>query len=322
MQTRPPKEIIVVDDGSADGTGDFARSLGATVYTQDNRGVAAARNTGIVNASEQWIALLDADDRWLPDKLATQWEALRSTGDDICATDFAHVHRNGSRSEGSVSSNRGYRSIHGKPRTASHVTHLTRAELAYALPVGMFLLPSTLLFKRTLASENGEFFRERDRLISTEQYHIPEDVEWILRALRWSDVTLVKRVLVEYSIVPGSLSSNVGRMRYGDAKLGELVGAESTRYVDGAAERMKKLRESRLREASVQFMRQLEFVPAGAAAGEAFASTRRPIDAILWMSSHLLMVEPAHSLARAIRAAWRLAWNRTTPFARGRKIPD
>jgi glycosyltransferase involved in cell wall biosynthesis len=320
-QTRLPKEIIVVDDGSVDRTADIARALGTSVYSQPNRGVAAARNTGIVHATQPWIALLDADDLWLPDKLARQWEALSVTGDAICATDFAYVHSDGRRWDESVASNRGYRCIR-EVFVAPDVLHMSRAELARALPVGMFLLPSTLMFERRLAMEFGEFFAERDRLISTDRYYIPEDLEWILRALRRSDVTLVKLVLAEYSVAPGSLSSNVGRMRYGDAKLGELVHAEATRYVDGAAEGMRELRESRLREASLQFMRQLEFAPAGAAAGEAFASARRPIDAILWMSSHLLDLAPVRSLTRALRAMWRRAGKRTTPFASGRKISD
>jgi hypothetical protein len=283
--------------------------------------VAAARNTGIVNATEPWIALLDADDRWLPEKLAMQWEALRSTGDGICATDFAYVHRNGSRSEGSVSSNRGYRSIRKKPPTASHVAHLTRAELAHALPVGMFLLPSTLLFERAIASEDGEFFGERDRLVSTEQYHIPEDVEWILRALRWSDVTLVKRVLVEYAVVPGSLSSNGGRVLYGDAKLVEIVNAEPQRYVDGCATALRALRTARLREASLQFMRQLDFPSAGAAARDAFAGTRQPTDAVLWSASRLLNAAPLRAVAGAMRRTWRRGSLRPTGVAT-RKLPD
>jgi glycosyltransferase involved in cell wall biosynthesis len=321
-QTRLPKEIIVVDDGSLDGTGDIARELGATVFTQANRGVAAARNTGIVNATQPWIALLDADDLWLPDKLAAQWEAVSLTGDGVCATDFAYVHRNGTLGDqtpsgGSVASNRGYRSIL-ETFVAPNVVHLSRELLARALPMGMFLLPSTLLFERRIAIEDGELFAERDRLLSTDHYHMPEDLEWILRALRWSDVTLVKRVLAEYSVLPGSLSSNVGRMRYGDAKIGELVDAESMRYVDGAAAEMRKIRASRLREASLQFMRQLEFASAGAAAGEAFGQARRPLDAVLWASSYVLNVAPARAFASALRGTWRRAAKRPATVAHGR----
>jgi glycosyltransferase involved in cell wall biosynthesis len=325
-QTRLPEEIIVVDDGSIDATGDIARVLGVTVLSQSNRGVAAARNTGIVNATQPWIALLDADDLWRPEKLAAQWEAVSRTGDGVCATDFAYVHGDGPNrdrlpSDGYVASNRGYRSIR-ETFVAPDVVHLSRDVLARALPVGMFLLPSTLLFERRIAIEQGELFGERDRLISTKHYHIPEDLEWILRALRRSDVTLVKRVLTEYRVLPGSLSSNAGRMRYGDAKLGDFVDAEPARYADGAADELRKLRASRLREASLQFMRQLEFSSAGAAASEAFARARRPVDAALWASSHLLNTAPSRVLARAARRMWRRGAKRLVSFARVEKVRD
>lgn len=77
-QTRPAEEIIVVDDGSDDGTAAMlARDYPElTCLVQDNRGVSAARNTGIRAARGDWIALLDSDDEWLPQKLERQLQAL------------------------------------------------------------------------------------------------------------------------------------------------------------------------------------------------------------------------------------------------------
>ena len=320
-QTRLPREIIVVDDGSRDRTADVARSLGATVYSQTNRGVSAARNTGILRARQPWIALLDADDRWLPDKLAAQWDALALTGDRVCATDFSFVHPDGSRSDGSVANNRGYRSIE-EIFAAPNVVHLTRAMLARALPVGMFLLPSTLLFERRIASEGGERFGERARLRSTAHYHIPEDLEWMLRVLRYTDVTLVKRALADYAVMPSGLSSNVGRMRYGDAKLGQLVCAESDRYVQGAAHHMLQQRASRLREATLQFLRQLEFGAAGVVAREAFFHTARPTDGLLWAFSGVLRIAPIRAVALTMRRTWRRGLKRSFSIARVRTVPD
>ena len=72
QQTLQPAEVIVVDDGSPDNSGEVARKLGATVVTRPNGGLSAARNTGIQNASGDWIALLDADDLWAPEKLEAQ----------------------------------------------------------------------------------------------------------------------------------------------------------------------------------------------------------------------------------------------------------
>ena len=69
-----PAEIIVVDDHSDDATADVARRLGATVIRHDvNLGAAAARNTAVDEASQPWIALLDADDEWLPNRLMALW---------------------------------------------------------------------------------------------------------------------------------------------------------------------------------------------------------------------------------------------------------
>jgi len=64
----------VVDDGSKDNTCDIVRSFGdrVTLISQENAGPAAARNTGIRAATSDWVALVDSDDTWLPEKLEKQ----------------------------------------------------------------------------------------------------------------------------------------------------------------------------------------------------------------------------------------------------------
>ena len=70
----PPAEVIVVDDCSADGTGEAAAQAGARVIRHDrNRGEGAARNTGIAAATQPWVGLLDSDDVWRPELLDTLW---------------------------------------------------------------------------------------------------------------------------------------------------------------------------------------------------------------------------------------------------------
>ena len=96
-QTHPVTEIIVVDDGSTDGTEQLVKSIqydSVQYIYQDNQGVSCARNTGIKQARGNWIALLDSDDEWLPNKLELQVDALVSRPDfHFCHTNEIWIRR-------------------------------------------------------------------------------------------------------------------------------------------------------------------------------------------------------------------------------------
>jgi len=134
-------ELIVVDDGSTDNTIEILNSYqdDITVLQQNNKGVSAARNRGLSEASGRFIAFLDSDDLWLPEKLSSQVDFFNSNPDAlICQTEEIWV-RNNMR-------------VNPKKRHKKPWGMIFEPSLALCL-----VSPSAVMIRRSLFDEIGGF---------------------------------------------------------------------------------------------------------------------------------------------------------------------
>jgi glycosyltransferase involved in cell wall biosynthesis len=140
-QTYSSLEVIVVDDGSSDGTGRILKDIfGDQIrfYSQANQGVSVARNKGVEEARGEWIAFLDSDDLWEKEKLEWQFKALEQFGPHCraCYSDvrfYNHPERRSMfrlalqrcRHEGAMGVNADVLKLLVKPGGAGMVVHLS-----------------------------------------------------------------------------------------------------------------------------------------------------------------------------------------------------
>ncbi len=304
-QTRAVLEVLVVDDGSRDETAAIARAAGATVISQRNAGPGAARNAGVRAARGSWIAFLDADDAWHPDKLERQWAAHERCPDArLLATDFVLASPTGRLAASVLRTHRAYRDT-PKRAIGDGIVWVGRDDAASGLAAGQFLCPSTVLVARELAEAVP--FAEPGRLPPDGVWHIAEDLEWYLRALRETDVVVLEAPLVEYLAHPGSRSWRTGPVRYGDTKLADVVRADPAPYAVGTLEHLEAVRPRKLREASVAFLQEGDYGSARIVLDEAWRARGRPDDALLLALAVLCDRRGGRELAQAVRTTWRMA---------------
>ena len=177
-QSHADFELIVVDDGSTDDTKEVIASrrdprIRLLVHDQ-NRGAAAARNTGLEAATGHYIAFLDSDDSWHPDKLKRQLAALAQLGSRTLASCTGFV-------------------LHRQPSGAS-LDRIPAGEPDWfsALLDGCFVSPGTTLMLQRSAVERIGFFDPELRRF--------EDWDWLLRYLEHYDLAMMRDILARVNV--------------------------------------------------------------------------------------------------------------------------
>ena len=207
-QTVLPREIIVVDNGDA-APADAALSLGDVairLVRQEPQGVQAARNAGVAAATSTWIALLDDDDLYEPDFLASCRPALIDARADIVCTDHRKFDAAGDHAQTNfAAAPPGYWDGIGDPAAGwSYVDRFPIDRLLHFVP----FYPSQLLLRRSLYQQLGGYdVRLRDV--------VAEDVEFLVRALGAGTLSIVWSPLLRYRVHAAAHSTGFDAQTWG-----------------------------------------------------------------------------------------------------------
>lgn len=265
-QTRPASEIIVVDDGSTDSTCEIAESLGVTLIRQDRCGVSAARNRGAEAASFPWLAYLDADDLWEPEKLALQWaaiEAVPSAG--LCFTGSQFFDENGLTPEG-----------------LSYIPDFKRVKLLETGVAGAYLCErdsyANVLCHVNFIVHSAPVI-ERAIVLAVkyaESMAYSEDLDFLLRVAAVTQSLCVVAPLTRIRKHTTNSSRVWDKMILGVVAVGEAAQRNPNLYPPGTVEEFEAMRPGRLSAAAVCMLRRGEAVGAATAARRSFNYAKTP----------------------------------------------
>jgi glycosyltransferase involved in cell wall biosynthesis len=186
-QTVPPLEVIVIDDGSTDGTANIANSYGGIIRVISkgrNCGLPAARNFGLENAAGGWIAFLDSDDEWEPRKNEVAINLVELQKTDWCMVAQKEVHNN------------------NRDASSDAVIGEMVCENYFALVLqGKSCCPSSIMLRKRVFDEVGGF---------NEKLSTGEDLEmWWRIANAIPKISYYSQPLVRYYVnVPGGMTSS------------------------------------------------------------------------------------------------------------------
>ncbi len=206
-QTYNNTEIIVVDDGSTDATREVVQSFQdhriRLLSHETNRGVGAACNTGIAAAAGNFVAWLDSDDVWLPDKLEKQVEFLRRYREVDAVFSDVSIRERGRYVPSLLDHMTAFQAYRqGKPRGAEIV--VSQREMYLCLLQEVPIKPTALMVRRGVFDKVGLF---------DESARSGEDWEFLLRLSHHSSFGYIDRPLAEMT---RSADSTFERFRLDD----------------------------------------------------------------------------------------------------------